>query len=87
MNDDLFCRLCLNTDPFLSFSPICLDLLTLTLGSLAITINPTFSPLLNPSFLCKACEAIMLDFKLHKSMVQANIQFVIDNKEEIQVHG
>ena len=84
---DLCCRLCLNTDPFLSFSPIegCLDLVTFTLGSLALAINPTLSTA--PSLLCKACEAILLDFQAYKSTVQANIQFVIDNKEKIKTRG
>ena len=49
-----YCRLCLNTDPSLSFSPmeVCLDLVTFTLGSLDLNINPT----LGPSLLCKALE-------------------------------
>ena len=70
-----------NTDPCLSFSPMeaCLDLVTFTLGSL--DINPTLS------LLCKACEAILLEFKAYKSKVQANLQFVIENKEKIQVYG
>ena len=57
----------------------CLDLVTFTLGSL--DINTTLS------LLCKACEAILLEFKAYKSKVQANLQFVIKNKEKIQVHG
>ena len=68
-------------DPFLSFSPLegWLDLVTFTHGRL--NVNP------NLSLLCKACEAILLEFKAYKSAVQANIQFVIDNKEKIQAHG
>ena len=86
MADEAWCRLCLNK--YAPFSPIegkCLDLVTFTLGALALSINPSLT--LPPPLLCRACEAKMVEFKAFRVMVQTNIQFIVDNKDSIQKHG
>ena len=86
MADQAWCRLCLKMD--VSFSPMegeHLNLVTFTLGKLALSISPL--PTLPPPLLCNVCETSMLEFKLFKVMVQTNIQLIIDSKESIQKHG
>ena len=86
MADEAWCRLCFNMD--VTFSPIegkLLDLVTFTLGKLALSISPSLT--LPPPLLCRACEVSMSEFKLFKVTVQTNIQLLIDNKESIQKHG
>lgn len=86
MADEAWCRLCFNMD--VTFSPIegkLLDLVTFTLGKLALSISPSLT--LPPPLLCRVCEVSMSEFKLFKVTVQTNIQLLIDNKESIQKHG
>ena len=86
MGDAAWCRLCLGREP--PFSPVegkWLDLITFTLGNLALSINPDLR--LPSPLLCKVCEESMVEFKKFKTMVQRNIQFIIDNKDAIQTHG
>ena len=86
MGDAAWCRLCLGREP--PFSPVegkWLDLITFTLGNLALSINPDLR--LPSPLLCKVCEKSMVEFKKFKTMVQRNIQFIIDNKDAIQTHG
>ena len=86
MGDAAWCRLCLGREP--PFSPVggkWLDLITFTLGNLALSINPDLR--LPSPLLCEVCEKSMVEFKKFKTMVQRNIQFIIDNKAAIQTDG